>query len=668
LRDFMAKKKSHKPRIGVFVCHCGTNIAKTVDCKKVAKFAGTLDDVVFSKDHQFMCSDQGQKDIQDAIKKKKLNRIVVASCSPRLHEHTFRNTVTDAGLNPFFFEMANIRENVSWVHHDVPKAATEKARHIISGAVGRARNLEAIGKKTIPVEQRILVIGGGVAGIQAALDVAEMDIPVYLVEREPSIGGMMAKLVKTFPTGDCALCILSPKMAEAARNPKIKILSYSDVVDVKGHIGNFEITIEKKSRYVKEKKCIGCGECSEKCPVEVESEWDEGLGKRKSIYLPFPQAHPRTYTIDKENCLKFTKDKCGLCQKVCPADAVDFKQKSKKKKIKVGAIIAATGAKEYDPSPVSAYGFDNYKDCVTQLQLARMLDPSGPTEGKVRRPSDMNIPKRYLMLQCVGSRDENYNPYCSRICCMSAIKHAMMIRYEQDPDAEIYIAYQDIRSFGKGYEEYYKRACEEGIKFIRSRVAEIVEDDEGNLVARMEDTDSDDIIEISPDLVILSSAMVPQNDAKELAKMLRVDTDLYNFFSERHPKLAPVDSKIEGIYLCGTALGPKDIPDSVAQARAAAVGALRSIFKDSITMDLSKAEVTDELCNSCGICVDACPYEAVEVKLEDEGVPQGAYVIEAKCNSCGICAAECPTGAIELRHYKKDQMLDQIDGICGVLK
>jgi heterodisulfide reductase subunit A len=663
----MSKNKFEKPRIGVFVCHCGTNIAKTVDCKAVAKFAATLDNVVFSKDHQFMCSDHGQKDIQDAIKKKKLNRIVVASCSPRLHEHTFRNTVTDAGLNPFFFEMANIRENVSWVHHDVPKAATDKAKHIISGAVGRARNLEAIEKKTIPVEQSVLIIGGGVSGIQAALDVAEMDIPVYLVERDPSIGGMMAKLVKTFPTGDCALCILSPKMAEAARNPNIKIYSYSEVVDVKGHIGNFEITIKKKPRYVKG-KCIGCGECSEKCPVEVDSKWDEGLGKRKAIYLPFPQAHPRTYTIDKDICLKFTKKKCGVCQKVCPADAVDFKQKSKKKKIKVGAIIAATGAKEYDPSPVSAYGFDKYENCVTQLQLARMLDPSGPTEGKVRRPSDKKIPKKYLMLQCVGSRDENYNPYCSRICCMSAIKHAMMIRYEQDPKAEIYIAYQDIRSFGKGYEEYYKRACEEGIKFIRSRVAEIVEDGEGNLVARMEDTDSDDIIELSPDLVVLSSAMVPQHDAKELAKMLRVDTDLYNFFSERHPKLAPVDSKIEGIYLCGTALGPKDIPDSVAQARAAAVGALRSIFRDSITMDLSKAEVTDELCNSCGICVDACPYEALEVKLEEEGVPQGAYVIEAKCNSCGICAAECPTGAIELRHYKKDQMLDQIDGICGVLK
>jgi heterodisulfide reductase subunit A len=456
-------------------------------------------------------------------------------------------------------------------------------------------------------------------------------------------------------------------MAEAARNPKIAIFSYSELVDVNGHIGNFQVTIENKPRYVNE-KCVGCGECSEKCPVDVVSEWDEDLGIRKAIYLPYPQAHPRTYTIDEDNCLKFTKNKCGVCQKVCPADAVDFKQKAKKVNTKVGAIIVATGAQEYDPSVIMEYGYDHYDDVITQLQLARMLDPSGPTEGKVICPSDQKIPKKYLMLQCVGSRNENYNPYCSRICCMSAIKHAMMIRYEQDPHAEIYIAYQDIRSFGKGYEEYYKRACEEGIRFIRSRVAEIVEGEAGRLIARLEDTDLDDVIEFSPDLIVLSSGMVPQKDAGDLAKMLRLDTDTYSFFTERHPKLAPVDSKIEGIYLCGTALGPKDIPDSVAQARAAAVAALRSIFKESISMDLAKAVVEDTLCNSCGICVDVCPYDALEVETKGEGVPVGACVVEAKCNSCGICAAECPTGAIELRHYRKDQMMEQIDGVCGVLK
>ncbi|UCG69303.1 MAG: CoB--CoM heterodisulfide reductase iron-sulfur subunit A family protein, partial [Thermoplasmata archaeon] len=579
-----------------------------------------------------------------------------------------RQAASEAGLNPFFIEMANIRENVSWVHHDVPEKATEKAKHIVKGAVGRARRLEAIGTVTVPVEQSVLVIGGGISGIQAALDVAELGIQVYLLEKEPSIGGNMARLVETFPTNDCAMCILSPKMADVARNSNIEIHSYSELVDVKGYIGNFDVTIQKKPRYVDEKKCVGCGDCAEKCPVEVPSEWDVGMGNRKAVYLQFPQALPRTYVIDEDNCLKLTKDKCGVCAKVCPADAIKFNQKSKKRKLKIGSIIVATGAEEYDPTEVTEYGYGRYDDVVTQMQLARMMDPSGPTDGRVKRPSDEKKPKKYLMMQCVGSRDEKYNPYCSRICCMSAIKHAMMIKLDQDPDAEVSISYTDMRTFGKGYEEYYKRACEQGIRFIRTRVAEIEEAKDKQLIARLEDTDLGDVVTLTPDIVVLSSGLVPDQGTQKLANMLRLETDSYNFFTEKHLKLAPVDTKIEGIYICGTASGPKDIPDSVAQARAAAVAALRSILRREITIDLAKAVVDDELCNQCGICVEACPYEAIEVLEEREtGIKQNAQVLEALCKACGICAAECPTGAIELRHYKEDQMLDQIDGICGVL-
>lgn len=684
----MKNPRKEKNRIGVFICHCGANIANVVDVKDVTKFAGTLSDVVISKDNEFMCSEQGQKMIKDAIKKKKLNRVVVASCSPRLHEHTFRLAVAEAGLNPFHFEMANIRENVSWVHYDTPKKATEKAKHIVKGSVGRARMLEAIGTKNVPVEQAVLVIGAGISGIQAALDVADMGVNVYLLEKEPSIGGNMARLVETFPTNDCAMCILSPKMADVSRNPNIEILDYSELVDVKGYIGNFVAVIEKKPRYVDENKCVGCGDCAEKCPVEVESEWDMGMGNRKAIYLQFPQALPRIYVIDKKNCLKLTKNKCGVCAKVCPADAINFKQKVKKKKIKIGAIIVATGAEEFDPEGISEYGYRVYDDVITQLQLARMLDPSGPTEGKVVGPSNGKKPKKYLMLQCVGSRDEKYNPYCSRICCMSAIKHAMMIKAEQNPDAEIYIAYTDIRSFGKGYEEYYKRACDLGIQFIRSKVAEVLKNKKNKLIARLEDTDVGEPLTIEPDLVVLSTGLVPNESVEKIAKILRLETDAYKFFTEKHPKLAPVDTKIEGIYICGTAQSPKDIPDCVAQARAAAVATLKSILKKEITIDLAKAVVDEELCNQCGICVEACPYDAIEIgdKIEDrmEGrrrervevkgedrietrLSQSALVIEASCKACGICAAECPTGAIELRHYKSDQILGQVDGICGVL-
>jgi heterodisulfide reductase subunit A len=472
----------------------------------------------------------------------------------------------------------------------------------------------------------------------------------------------MARLVETFPTGDCAMCILSPKMAEVARNSNIEILSYSELVDVKGYIGNFDVTIQRKPRYVKEKKCVGCGDCSEKCPVEVESEWDLGLDNRKAIYLQFPQALPRTYVVDKNNCLKFTKNKCGVCKKVCPADAIDFKQKSKKKKLKIGTIIVATGAQEFDPSGIKEYGYDECDDVITQLQFARMLNPSGPTDGRAVKPSDGKEPKRILMIQCVGSRDDKYNPYCSRICCMSAIKHAMMIKTELNPEAEVYIAYTDMRTFGKGYEEYYKRACDIGIRFVRSKVAEIMED-EGNIIARLEDTDVGEPLTIHPDVVVLSTGLVPNLGAEKSAKILRLETDGYNFFTERHPKLAPVDTKIEGIYICGTAQGPKDIPDSVAQARATAVAALTPIMKKEITIDLAKAVVDEELCNSCKICLDVCPYEAIE--LDDEK-RKSAIIVDALCNACGICAAECPTGAIQLRHYKEDQMLSQIDAISGV--
>ncbi|UCE75201.1 MAG: CoB--CoM heterodisulfide reductase iron-sulfur subunit A family protein, partial [Methanomassiliicoccales archaeon] len=574
--------------------------------------------------------------------------------------------VSEAGLNPFHFEMANIRENVSWVHYDTPKKATEKAKHIVKGAVARAKRLEAIGKMTVPVEQAVLVIGGGISGIQAALDVAEMGIKVYLVEKEPSIGGNMARLVETFPTNDCAMCILSPKMADVARNPNIEVLTYSEVVDVKGYIGNFDVVVEKKPKFVDEKKCVGCGDCAEKCPVEVKSQWDMDMGNRKAIYLQFPQALPRAYVIDEKNCIKLIKNKCGVCGKVCPADAVDFKQKPRKRRIKIGAIIVATGSEEFDPSDVKEYGFGIYDDVITQLQLARIMDPQGPTEGEVLRPSNRKKPKKYLMIQCVGFRDEKYNPYCSRICCMSAIKHAMMIKTEQNPDAEVYIAYTDIRSFGKGYEEYYKRAQEMGVKFIRSKTAEIMQDGRKRLMARLEDTDVGEPLTLSPDLVVLSTGLVSNESAKIVAKMLRLDVDSYNFFCEKHPKLAPVDTKIEGIYICGCAQGPKDIPDSVAQARAASVAALRSVSKKSITIDLAKAIVDEELCNRCAICVDACPYEAIELEEEAEGRSTApAQVIEAMCNACGICAAECPTGAIELKHYKSDQMLSQIDGVCG---
>lgn len=645
-------------RIGVFVCHCGTNIAGTVDVEELKKFSKKLPNVIFSAKTSFMCSEEGQKLITNAIIEKKLNRIVVASCTPKLHEPTFRRVITNAGLNPFYFEMTNIREDVSWVHKD-KKRATEKAKHLIKASVKRASKLEAIDKKKFSIEQSVLIIGGGVAGIQAALDTANLGIKTYLLEKKPSIGGMMAQSVKTFPTNDCALCILSPKMADILANQNIEILAYSEVIGVEGFVGNFKVKIKKKARYVDSKKCISCGKCSEKCPVKVLNEWDLGLGNRNAIYLQFPQSVPRTYTIDVENCLKLTKNKCGICKKVCPADAIDYNQKDKIIELNVGSIIIATGAKEFQPYEIRQYGFSKYKDVITQLQLARMLDPSGPTNGRVIC-SNGKEPKKYLMIQCVGSRDEKYYPYCSRVCCMSAIKHAFMIRYEQNLDAEIYICYIDIRSFGKGYEEYYKRAGEEGIKFIRGKVSEI-HNENNSLLARLEDTDIGEILTLNPDFIVLSTPLIPNENNEELARLFGVGLDPNKFFKERHPKLAPVDTNIDGIYICGCAQSPKDIPDTVAQARAAAMAASSLVLQKEINIELAKAQVNKELCDGCGKCVDACYYNAIQ--MDGTEGKMFAKVIEIACKGCGICAGECLTGAIELKHYKNLQMFAMVDGI-----
>ena len=647
-------------RIGVFICHCGTNIAGNVDVIALKKFSKKLPNVAYSDKSMFMCSEEGQKLIKNSIQKNKLNRVVVASCTPKLHEPTFRRVLSESGLNPYFFEMTNIREDVSWVHND-KKRATEKAKQLIRAGVKRAHQLESIDKKKFEVEQSVIIIGAGVAGIQAGLDTSSVGIKTFLLEKNPSIGGMMGQLVKTFPTNDCALCILSPKMADVLANKNIEIFAYSEVMDVEGFVGNFKVTVKKKARYVDSKKCISCGKCSEKCPVEIPNEWDLGLSKRKSIYLQYPQSVPRTYTIDAKNCLKLTKNKCGICKKICPADAIDYQQKDEIIELKVGAVIIATGTEEFQPNEIKQYGFGKYNDVITQLQLARMLDPSGPTNGRVRCSNGIE-PKKYLMVQCVGSRDEKYFSYCSRVCCMSAIKHAFMIRYEQDSDAEIYICYIDIRSFGKGYEEYYKRASELGIKFIRGKVSEILQE-KNSLIGVIEDTDIGEIINIKPDMIVLSTPLIPPTDNEKIAKLFGVGLGANKFFRERHPKLAPVDTNIDGIYICGCAQSPKDIPDSVSQARAAAMAASSLILKKQVNIDLSKAIVNMDLCDGCGKCVEICYYNAVI--LDGTEGKKYAKIIEVACKGCGICAAECSTGAIELRHYKNNQMLAQVDGICG---
>ena len=647
-----------EPRIGVYVCHCGINIGGVIDCPELAKFAETLENVVVARDYKYFCADPGQELIQKDIKEYDLNRVVVAACSPRMHEPTFRRCVEEAGLNPFLFEFVNLREHDSWVHMHEPEKATEKAKDLVRMGVAKARLLEPLEFIKVGVKNRALVIGGGVSGIQAALDLGDMGFETILVEKSPSVGGRMAQLDKTFPTNDCSICILAPKMVDVAKHPNVKLYSYSEVKEVNGYIGNFKVKILKKPRYLDESKCTGCGQCAEVCPIEIPNEFDMGLGTRKAIYKPFPQAVPAKYTIDKEHCIE-----CGLCASVCGPKAIDYNQKPEIIEEEVGSIICAIGYDPFDPSIKEEYGYGIYDNVITGLELERLINASGPTMGHVVRLSDGKHPKRIAFIQCVGSRDAKVgNKYCSNVCCMYAMKNSQLI-IEHEPDTKIDIYYMDIRAFSKGYEEFYERsAWQYGINFIRGRPAQIIEDPETkNLTIIAEDTLLGEIIEKEYDMVVLSVGLVPTASMDDVQKVLSISKSADGFFMEAHPKLKPVDTATDGIYLAGACQGPKDIPASVAQGSAAASRAAIPMAKGEVNVEPIVAEVNEDICGGCGICVKQCPYGAPKL-VEKEGGKLVVEVISALCKGCGTCVAGCPSGAMEQNHFKTIQLFKQIEG------
>jgi heterodisulfide reductase subunit A len=644
---------SNVPRIGVYVCHCGTNIAGSVDIKRVVDYVSKLPNVVAAKDYRYLCSDPGQALIKQGIKEFKLNRVVVAACTPALHELTFAKCVEDAGLNRYLVTIANIREQCSWVHMHQLEEATKKAIDITRMAVARASLLEPLEVRKVPIKKSCLVVGGGIAGIQAALDLADEGFDVYLVEKSPSIGGHMAQFDKTFPTMDCSLCILSPKMAEAGHHPHIKLLTNSEVIDVKGYVGNFKVKILKKPRYITE-ECSACGECSKVCPETAPNEFDEGLSTRHAIYIPFPQAVPPIYVIDGELCLNKDVIVCDKCIRACERNAIDFLMKPETIELEVGTIIVATGHDTFDPSDLEEYGYGKYENVVTGPEFERILSPTGPTEGKIIRPSDKRVPKRIAFIQCVGSRDEKTNPYCSRVCCMYATKQALLIK-EKVPDANILIFYTDMRTFGKGYEEFYKRAQSEGIRYIRGRVAEVIEDAKSkNLTLHAEDTLLGVAVEAEVDLIILSVGLVPRIEMGSLSTILNLSKSPDGFLREAHPKLRPVDSLVDGIFLAGTVQGPKDIPDSVAQASAAAQKASILMSVGETEVEAISAEINKDLCSRCLICIGICPFNALTYDGEN------IEVLEVLCKGCGACATACPTKAIKMKNFTDTQILAEL--------
>jgi heterodisulfide reductase subunit A len=652
-------------RVGVYVCHCGSNIAGVIDVEQVAQWAADhLKDrgVVIARDYKFMCSSLGQELIEKDIKQLGLTRVVVAACSPHLHEQTFRTACKRAGLNPYLCELVSIREQDSWVHTD-KKAATEKAKAIIAGGVERVLRDEPLEPLHVPIHPATMVVGGGIAGIQAALEIADAGFPVYLVEREPSIGGHMAQFDKTFPTLDCAACILTPRMVSVGMHPNITLLTWSEVTEVQGYVGNFTVSVKKKARYIDTTLCTGCGICEEKCPKKVlDDVFEAGLGYRKAVYTPFPQAVPKFPVIDRPSCTYFQKGICRACEKLCPTGAIDFEQQDEQVTLEVGNIILATGYEILDARRIAQYGYGRLANVFTSLEFERLSNAAGPTNGNIVLRDGVTTPKTVGIVHCAGSRDRNFNNYCSAICCMQSLKFAHLVK--ERTGATVYNFYIDIRTPAKAYDEFYQRVLEEGTIFVRGRVAEISDaalqpSEEGKLVIQVEDTLAGRQRRIPVDMVILSVSLEPRHDAREVAKLFGISCSSDGWVIEKHPKLDPVSTMTEGVFVAGCAQGPKDIPTTVAQGAAAAARVLGRIQQKEIALEPVRASIDQDQCSGCRICNGLCPFNAI-LFHEDRMVSE---VNPALCQGCGTCVAACPAGAISGTVFSNEQIFSQIEGL-----
>lgn len=652
-------------KIGVYVCHCGLNIAGTVDVEKVAEYAKNLPDVVVARHYGYMCSDPGQRMIQQDIKVHKLNRVVIATCSPRMHEETFRKAVAEVGLNSYLVEIVNLREHVSWPHAHEPKKATEKAKDLVRMGVVHVRLLEPLEKQKVSVERSVLIVGGGIAGIQASLDLADAGFKVYLVEKAPSIGGRMAQLDKTFPTLDCSACILTPKMVDVGKHPNISLLTNSEVMGVKGFVGNYEVSVLKKPRYVDEERCVGCELCVKVCPVKVPDRFNENMSQTRAISIYSSHAVPKVATINPDYCLRLkTKKKgvCGKCLQACEAKAINFEQKPETMQLKVGGIVLAVGSQVFDASKMAEFGYGRFSNVISNIEFERILDASGPTNGKIVSPKSGQPPKSIVFVQCVGSRDKRFHEFCCRVGCMVSLKQAVLAREKLGENVNIYVCYNDLRAFGKGYEEFYKRARDLDINFVGGMPSDIRSATDGSFYFDVYERGTNKLLEMHADITVLANGLVPNADLAKINELFHAARSADGFLLEAHPKLRPLECSTAGVFLAGTCQGPKDIPDTVAQASGAAAKVVDLLSKGEIELEPLKAVVNEDLCSGCRVCESLCPFAAIEMKKEGEA-PR-AKVIEAMCQGCGLCSAACPTHAIKIQQYGNRQVLAQVQAAC----
>jgi heterodisulfide reductase subunit A len=665
-------------KVGVFLSDCGGQISRILDFNTLTDYAKKVSNVVLAERASEFWRGHGLKTITEAVRTGTINRVVVAESLPKLSEVNIVQAVEEAGLNPYLVEVIDLKDHCAWPHRETPAEATEKAKAMLLSAIERAKLLEPIEKLEFPALKSVLVIGGGIAGMQAAVDLADLGFEVHLVERTPFLGGLAARAGRFFPTDDCAICIQSPvsdvkTVTHTSRKcvyrsgfseiPNLNILTNSRVVKVEnGGPGNYKVTIEKKPRYVNEQKCVACDLCTAVCPVEVPDEYNAELKARKAIYMNVPNVHPPVHVIDESVC-KFHE--CAKCVEVCPTNAIELDQKTERVTLNVGSVIVATGFQEFDSSVIKEYHYGDYPDVITNLELARMIDGFGPTGGVIIKPSDRKPAKKIVMIQCVGSRDSRYKAYCSSICCMVSLKHASLIK-SANRDTDITICYIDMRTTGRKHEDYYERAREMGIKFVKGRPTEVSWDPETNrLIVDVEDALLKRFLELEADLVVLAPAMIPAEGAKELAETLGLETDEDGFFREYNAKLRPTETKLRGIYLCGGATFPKDAPTTSLHAHSAAMKAAKFLTSGKIVKDQRTAVVNEEYCGDCEFCPVTCPYGAISLvpTSEEHFVAQ---VSDLMCEGCGICVGTCPLNAIELRHSRPNQMLAQMKALMSV--